>query len=243
MIYIDLDSICRYDRPRKKRGPKPSSGRSRPTTVTNDMVANEPQSQTQSGDQLEICPVDHTPGCGVHTEPDSPCSDTDTNLTSAYHTPLNSSKTQASSPDPLCRSRSSPCFLEQPVSSFEPAGLCHAFPPTSSPNSDPNRGILGHSFRYTCLHAVFPWLMDILRPEDACGLLDIFFTDESTLPSPYLSPFVFARVIRKESLLRPHKPRTMSKSLLLIILWCVSHTAPLPTFARLEARASIIRRL
>jgi hypothetical protein len=226
MIYIDLDSICRYDRPRKKRGPKPSSGQRRPTTITKDMVATEPQSQTQSGDPLEVCPMDHTPGCAKHTEPDSPRSGTNTNLTSTSHPPLNSSKTQASSPDPLSRSGSSRCILEQPVNSFELAGLCHPFPPTPSPVSDPKRGTLGHSFRYTCLDAVFPWLMDILRPEDACGLLDNFFADESTLPSTYLSPFVFARVIRKESLLRPHKPRTMSRSLLLIILWCVSHTAP-----------------
>ncbi|KAL3473721.1 fungal-specific transcription factor domain-containing protein [Aspergillus californicus] len=94
--------------------------------------------------------------------------------------------------------------------------------------------------RYPCLNPILKYLKDILRPEEACDLLDIFFAEPGASRN---CPYVLSPVIRKESLLRRHNPRRTSPALLAIILWCVSHTAKLAIFADTAVRTRVTQRL
>ncbi len=97
--------------------------------------------------------------------------------------------------------------------------------------------------RYPCLNQVFPVLQGIITPDDACSLLDIFFTDPDTVGSHDRCPYVLTSIIRKKSLLRQKDPRPVSPALLVTILWCVSHTANLEVLRDASIRSKVIRRL
>lgn len=97
--------------------------------------------------------------------------------------------------------------------------------------------------RYPCLDQVLPALQGIVSPEDACSLLDTFFVDPDTVGSHGRCPYVLTPIIRKKSLLRQKAPRPVSPTLLVTILWCVSHTANLEIFRYVRTRSKVIQRL
>ncbi|EAA63074.1 hypothetical protein AN2672.2 [Aspergillus nidulans FGSC A4] len=99
------------------------------------------------------------------------------------------------------------------------------------------------SCRYPCLNPVLPLLQGTMTAEDACKLLDIYFADPETGGSISGCPYVLSPIIRVQSLLRETNPRPVSPALLMIILWCASHTAHLGIFSDSSTRLRVTQRL
>ncbi|KAL4736084.1 fungal-specific transcription factor domain-containing protein [Aspergillus similis] len=99
------------------------------------------------------------------------------------------------------------------------------------------------SCRYPCLNQVLPLLQGTMTAENACELLDIYFADPEAGGSISGSLYVLSPIIRMQSLLRETNPRPVSPALLMIILWCVSHTANLDIFPDLSTRVRVTQRL
>ncbi|KAL3442104.1 hypothetical protein BJX65DRAFT_313188 [Aspergillus insuetus] len=97
--------------------------------------------------------------------------------------------------------------------------------------------------RYPCLHPVFPLLADILPPDAACDLLDVYFADPEMTGSANTCPYVLSPVIQRKSLLRAANPRTIQNALIVVILWTVSHTARIAVLEDPIARFVVIQRL
>ncbi|KAL2847555.1 fungal-specific transcription factor domain-containing protein [Aspergillus pseudoustus] len=97
--------------------------------------------------------------------------------------------------------------------------------------------------RYPCLKPLLPVLKDILSPETACDLLDIFFEEPDNSFCLTHSPYVLSPVLRKKWVLHPSKPRPTSPALLATMLWCVAHTADSRVFYLPGSRQRIVNEL
>ncbi|THC89951.1 hypothetical protein EYZ11_010587 [Aspergillus tanneri] len=100
-----------------------------------------------------------------------------------------------------------------------------AFP--FSPRVTASQGILLQypSCRYPCLETILPGLKGFMSPNEACNLLDIFFTEPGNSLSSSHCPYALTTILRKSSLLHQSRPRSTSPALLATILWCVAQTA------------------
>ncbi|KAL3493155.1 hypothetical protein BJX62DRAFT_235469 [Aspergillus germanicus] len=97
--------------------------------------------------------------------------------------------------------------------------------------------------RYPCLHPVLPLVVEILPPDAACDLLDIYFADPDMTDSANTSPYVLSPVIQKKSLLRATNPRPTTSALIVVILWTVSHTARVAVLEDPTTRSVVVQSL
>ncbi|KAI9044990.1 fungal specific transcription factor domain-containing protein [Aspergillus affinis] len=106
--------------------------------------------------------------------------------------------------------------------SFSPV----AFPISpSATNSNENGQQQPIPCRYPCLERILPGLKGFMSANEACDLLDTFFSGPGNSLSSTHSPYVLTTVLRKKSLLHRTKPRPTSPALLATMLWCVAQTA------------------
>ncbi|KAL4899223.1 hypothetical protein BDW74DRAFT_189486 [Aspergillus multicolor] len=122
--------------------------------------------------------------------------------------------------------------------------ICGHFPLDLSPFPIPfDSGNSNSSCRYPCLVPVIPLLQGTMTADDACELLDIFFSDPETAGAENRCPYVLSPVIKKQSVLMKRNPRPASAAFLVVILWCVSHTTSLAMFRDPTARTRVTQRL
>ncbi|KAL4996694.1 fungal-specific transcription factor domain-containing protein [Aspergillus recurvatus] len=230
----ELNYACQYERKVKKRGPKPrlppSNQQAKRSVNTSVRPRTYPSpASTESGE-----------GQGVDDRP-SRCANPDWNESGSCP------EIRLSAPGGCSSSNVyHPLFLEKVSSQVWGSHItsCSFFPLDLSPIAMPSDRLSGFpTCRYPCLNPVLPLLQGTITADDACELLDIFFTYSET-PGPITScPYVLSPIIRRQSLLRETNPRPVSTALLAIILWCVSHTANLGLFLDSNARARVTQRL
>ncbi|KAL4755763.1 fungal specific transcription factor domain-containing protein [Aspergillus foveolatus] len=143
-----------------------------------------------------------------------------------------------------------------PDSSHFPLGLGHSshlspmdpllvstFPASPSESTSEKSPARNSTCRYPCLKPLLPALKNILCPEIACDLLDIFFSEPGSSLCFAHSPYILSPVLRKKSVLHPSKPRPTSPALLATMLWCVAHTADFRIFYVPGSRQRIVNEL
>ncbi|KAL2823282.1 fungal-specific transcription factor domain-containing protein [Aspergillus cavernicola] len=236
-----LNSACQYERTVKKRGPKPKSSRqacqsTQKCSRRDRDRASCSRESTSSGDSSQ-------PKLSLHTTGSTPGSDsggwidpspTSTSTPDAYF------ELDLSSPYPFFAAMTSDCHMLDSAGGLYynkfPIGLSPLPTSCATDSKIP-------TCRYPCLNPILPFLKDILRPEEACDLLDIFFAGSGRGQTSPHCPYVLSPVIRKRSLLCQTSPRPVSSALVAIILWCVSHTANLDAFLSASARTRVTQRL
>lgn len=82
--------------------------------------------------------------------------------------------------------------------------------------------------RYPVLLPLLPHLTQIIPPLLACDLLDLYFTNPTTVFFQPASPYVLAHVFRKRTFLHPGNPRQTSPALLCAMLWVAAQTCDAP---------------
>ncbi|KAL4964965.1 fungal specific transcription factor domain-containing protein [Aspergillus stella-maris] len=222
----ELNYACQYDRTVKKRGPKPRSAQGEQTNKRSIYKGYPSSSYRRSSnnpsgvDKSSLCPAsdwDTTTTDSQSSTSGSEIGSFDLNVLPGMDT---SQSNDLSSPD----------YTHFPLN----------LTPVRPPNKRQNYITL---CRYPCLNPVLPLLKGTMGPQDACNLLDIFFTDPDTSGSKTRCPYVLSPVIRVQSVLREDNARPVSPALLTIILWCVSHTADLLIFSEPSARSRATQRL
>ncbi|KAL4862808.1 fungal-specific transcription factor domain-containing protein [Aspergillus spectabilis] len=237
----ELNYPCQYERIVKKRGPKPMLKR-------RDTEVNPPWGFSNSGQETPRSP-DSMISSGSH----------DGDYGSLPFTAMRSdsgdwNKTRTESQSPASTSGSY-CNIYQSFADIRPnedAPDCQAthapasghFPLALQPLPfTVDSGNDTPVCRYECLDPLIPILKGTLDADDACSLLDIFFSDSATAISGVRCPYILSPIIRKASLLRQTNPRPISPALLAIILWTVSQTATLNIFVEPNSRARVTQRL
>ncbi|KAJ0416593.1 fungal-specific transcription factor domain-containing protein [Aspergillus carlsbadensis] len=224
----DTNRKCQYQRAVRKRGPK--TGAPIPQSSHSSQWGMSAGSSDGSTLTSPSTPSDHdlammdflTPAGSFDTDiyPSSeslsiaPCLNANTASLREFHAPIN---------------------IYDPVVDFIPLTI-----PPPIPCDNHNSTL---RCRYPCLEPVLPLLEDILPPHSACDLLELFFADPEMTPSAIICPYVLSPVLRKKSLLRQTNLRPTSDALLVVILWTVSHTAPLAVLQDPTVRSAVVQRL
>ncbi|KAL4744413.1 hypothetical protein BDW72DRAFT_212682 [Aspergillus terricola var. indicus] len=231
----ELNYACQYERTIKKRGPKPRSQPSKHQarrSVNPGIRARTYPSPASTASGKGPCGSDRASPCAIsdlnenRSCPEMPssaaglCSSANVHGNHLY---LNKATTQSLS-------------MRIPSCSYFPLDLSSLAMSSHHVYSIP-------SCRYPCLNPVLPLLQGIMTAEDACELLDIYFADPEAGGSISGCPYVLSPIIRMQSLLRETNPRPVSPALLMIILWCVSHTANLGIFPDSSTRVRVTQRL
>ncbi|KAL4815746.1 fungal-specific transcription factor domain-containing protein [Aspergillus spinulosporus] len=224
-----------YERTVKKRGPKP---RSQPSnhqakrSVNTGLRARTDPSPASIASDKGPCGGDRA----------SPCAKADWNENgSCPDTPLRTGRLSSSANVP-----DDHLYMDKATSQGSASRIhsCSYFPLNLSSLAMSSHKVYSiPSCRYPCLNPVLPFLQGTMTAEDACKLLDIYFADPETGGSLSGCPYVLSPVIRVQSLLRATNPRPVSPALLMIILWCVSHTANLDIFPDSSTRLRVTQRL
>ncbi|KAL4878139.1 fungal-specific transcription factor domain-containing protein [Aspergillus karnatakaensis] len=242
-LYTELNYPCQYERTVKKRGPKPRSAQKQSQAKPRDearRIKDTSPTSTISSDSLYSDSAEDrgllTPSAMSKLPVDS-----DFDMLEGTQSPLSVSDVDS------CFSSVYPLAYQVPwdyhvahipthdLLSLDSSGVEFGNKHNASPEIPP--------CRYPCLNAVVPFLRGTLSAEDACQLLEIFFADPVTSIGVERCPYVLSPVIRSKSLLSATNPRSVSPALLVIILWCVSHTANLDTFLPTGSRARVTQRL
>ncbi|KAF2838671.1 hypothetical protein M501DRAFT_935230 [Patellaria atrata CBS 101060] len=100
-----------------------------------------------------------------------------------------------------------------------PGAALYAHAPQMSP---------AQSLRYPVLQPLLPHLVNIIPPQLACDLLELYFQSSSSAFMQPLSPYVLGFVFRKRSFLRQNRPRVCSPALLASMLWIGAQTSESP---------------
>ncbi|RDW61715.1 fungal specific transcription factor domain-containing protein [Aspergillus mulundensis] len=230
----ELGYACQFERTVKKRGPKPKSQR------TSDKVKHDldtglkqptyPSPKSPSSDDIPWL----LEGPSLCTGAEGSAQMIDSDVQSATSEVCSSIDV----PGPLAANMASFMAMEATIP------ICGHFPLDLSPFPISTEEISSMpSCQYPCLTRIVPLLRGTMTADDACNLLDIFFADPETAGPASRCPYVLSPVIRKQSLLRKKNPRPVSAALLMVILWCVSHTANLGIFPNGTVRARVTQRL
>ncbi|KAL4757762.1 fungal specific transcription factor domain-containing protein [Aspergillus foveolatus] len=235
IVYTELNYACQYERTVKKRGPKPRSQTSNHQSKRSANAGMRARTypspvSTASGkgppdiDRASLCAKSDRDGNGscpnTPVRADGLCSSANVQDDHLY---LDKATIQGSA-------------TRIPNCSYFPLNLSSVAMSSTKVYSIP-------SCRYSCLNPVLPLLQGTMTAEDACKLLDIYFADSETGGSISGCPYVLSPIIRVQSLLRETNPRPVSPALLMIILWCVSHTANLGIFPDSSTRLRVTQRL
>lgn len=111
---------------------------------------------------------------------------------------------------------------------------------TSVSSECPQRFLPGY---YLCLEPLLPALEGFLTANDACELLDIYFSEDNDCFTSGKCPYVLTPVLRKKSLLHPTQPRPTSPALVATMLWAVAQTAETCLYYEPGKRDRITNRL
>ena len=85
-----------------------------------------------------------------------------------------------------------------------------------------------NTLRFPVLRPLLPYIESIIPISLACDLLELYFTSSSAMHVHPVSPHILGYVFRKESFLKPARPRTCSPALLSSMLWLAAQTSDSP---------------
>ena len=101
-------------------------------------------------------------------------------------------------------------------------------PSPSNYQMNPRQVKATNALKFPVLQPLLPYIDSVIPVSLACDLLELYFTSSSTTHVHPVSPYILGYVFRKESFLKPVRPRPCSPALLSSMLWLAAQTSDSP---------------
>ena len=101
-------------------------------------------------------------------------------------------------------------------------------PSPSNYQLNPRQVKATNALKFPVLQPLLPYIDSVIPVSLACDLLELYFTSSSITHVHPVSPYILGYVFRKESFLKPVRPRPCSPALLSSMLWLAAKTSDSP---------------